>query len=108
MVEKSAVFAGMCIILYLCFWLFETVTGSSEKLQEDRATALESTAVDLVSAVANAGLSNVGEYQAPIIGCQVEAILCPETAEAIGALSEGLQGVLEVAGEGLGNIIGGL
>jgi hypothetical protein len=107
MVEKLAIFVGMCVILYSCFWLFETVTGRSKKLQEDRS-ALDSIGADLADAVANAPLGNIGEYQAPIIACQVEAILCPETAEAVGALGEGLQGVLEVAGEGLGNIIGGL
>jgi hypothetical protein len=101
MIETLAVFMGLCVTLYLCFWLFETITGRLKPYQDDRSAAL-----DLASAVSE-GLMMGGEYHSPM-ACGIEAGLCPETAEAIVAAGEGIQAILEVAGEGLGQVIGGL
>jgi hypothetical protein len=102
MIETLTVFVGMCVTLYVCFWFFDTITGRSKPRREDRSIA-----IDLADAVAQGSLS-VCEYNTPITGCGLEAGLCPETAEAIGAVGEGIQGVLEVAGEGLSHVISGL
>jgi hypothetical protein len=102
MIETLAVFVGMCVTLYLCFWLFETITGRWQRRRDARSVA-----VDLGEAVAQGSLS-VWEYNTPMTGCGVEAGLCPETAEVIGAVGEGVQGVFEAAGEGLSHVISGL
>jgi hypothetical protein len=101
MIETLAVFAGLCIALYLCFSLLDAITGRLQPLQDSRLTA-----ADLVSGVVQSPIST-GGYHTPIDSCVMEAGLCPETAKAIGSLGEGIQSALEVAGESLGNAIGG-
>jgi hypothetical protein len=102
MIETLAMFVGLCITLYLLFWSLDAITGRLKPRRDNRSIA-----VDLVDAVGESPIS-IGEYHAPVAGCVVEAGLCSETAEAIGAVGEGIQGVLEVAGESLGHVIGGL
>jgi hypothetical protein len=101
MIETLTVLVGMCVTLYLCFWLFETITGRWQRRQDARSIS-----VDLGEAVANAPLL-VSECNTPIIDCSLEAGLCAETAEAIGAVGEGIQCVFEAAGEGLSQAISG-
>jgi hypothetical protein len=101
MLETLAVFVGLCITLYLLFWSLDAITGRLQPRRDNRSTA-----VDLVSAVAQSPIS-IGEYHAPIAGCVIEAGLCAETGEVMGIVGEGIQGVLEVVGESLGNAIGG-
>jgi hypothetical protein len=102
MLETLAVFVGLCITLYLLFWSLDAITGRLQSRRDNRSIA-----VDLVDAVGESPIS-IGEYHAPVAGCVIEAGLCPETAETIGAFGEGIQGALEVAGESLSNAISGL
>jgi hypothetical protein len=102
MLETLAVFVGLCITLYLLFWSLDVITGRLQPRRDNRLTA-----VDLVSGIVQSPIST-GGYHTLIDSCVIEAGLCPETAEAIGSLGEGIQGALEVAGESLGNVIGGL
>jgi len=109
MVSSIVVIVGVCILLYFVIWLIEKgVTQFRGSTSAPSKTRLED-ASSIASNLGGTSSPNLpGDFDIGVTSCTSESnLVCAETVEAVGAIEEGVQSLLEGVGEHLVNVITG-